>query len=337
MLIIKPDYFDQFHCIADLCPDSCCKEWDVQVDETSADFYRSLTGPLGDRLREVLRDVDGESVMTIIDGRCPMWRTDGLCRIQAELGETALCKTCREFPRLTHDYGDFLELQLELSCPEAARYILAQGRPATVFAETSDAVNPEYDTEAMGVLKATREKALELLFDHSRSIPEALALTLLYGYQAQSELDGAQAQTFDPDAALDSLQGFLKAGTPLEMIGFFKTLEILTPEWKALLQSPAPVSWSDHHRAMAGYLIQRYWLQAVSDYDLYCRVKFIVIACLLVKTLGGDVFRTAQLFSKEIENSIDNLEAILDAAYAHPAFTDDKILGMLLKAAVPVI
>ena len=28
------------------------------------------------------------------------------------------------FPRLTHDYGDFAELGLELSCPEAAKLIL---------------------------------------------------------------------------------------------------------------------------------------------------------------------------------------------------------------------
>ena len=115
------------------------------------------------------------------------------------------------------------------------------------------------------------------------------------------------------------------------MTNFFLSLEVLTPEWKALLQSPAPASWSDHHRALAAYLVQRYWLQAVSDYDLYCRVKFILIACLLVKHLGGDIFRTAQLFSKEIENSINNVEALLDAAYAHPAFTDDKLLGMLLN------
>ena len=59
-------------------------------------------------------------------------------------------------------------------------------------------------------------------------------------------------------------------------------------------------------------------------------MKFIVIACLLVKHLGGDIFTTAQLFSKEIENDPDNVEAILDAAYSHPAFTDDKLLGMLL-------
>jgi len=331
MLITKPDYFDRFQCIADRCPDSCCKEWDVQVDEASAESYRSLSGPLGDRLREVLHTEEGETVMTIIDGRCPMWRDDGLCRIQAELGEGALCKTCREFPRLTHDYGDFLELQLELSCPEAAKFILTQSRPMVVTTETDDSKNAEYDVEAMAVLKTTRETMLDLLFDASKPVEEALALSLLYGYQAQTELDSGETQTFDTDTALDSVREFLKAGNVREMADFFLSLELLTPEWKALLQSPSPVPWTNQHRALAGYLVQRYWLQAVSDYDLYCRVKFIVISCLLVKYLGGDIFRTAQLFSKEIENNIDNVEAILDAAYAHPAFTDDKILGMLLK------
>lgn len=330
MTITKPDYFDRFRCIAGACPDSCCKEWDVQVDEASAALYRSLPGDLGDRLREVLKEEDRETVMTIVDGRCPMWRADGLCRIQAELGEAALCKTCREFPRLTHDYGDFVELGLELSCPEAAKFILTQSRPVTVTEEAPGGQEPEYDEEAMAVLKATRETALDILFDPSHSVPEALALTLLYGYQAQGQLDGDAPQDFQPESALDSVREFAKAGDPREMPDFFLGLELLTPQWKTLLQNPSPVPWNRRHLALAGYLIQRYWLQAVSDYDLYCRVKFLVISCLLVKHLGGDIFRTAQLYSKEIENNIDNVEALLDAAYAHPAFTDDKILGMLL-------
>ena len=255
---------------------------------------------------------------------------EAIGRIQAELGEAALCKTCREFPRLTHDYGDFLELGLELSCPEAAGFILTPSRPITVTEEAEGGQSPEYDPEAMAVLKSTRETALDILFDPGYSVQEALALTLLYGYQAQNQLDGDEAQAFTPDTALESVREFLKPGDPEEITVFFLSLELLTPEWKALLRSPSPAPWSDSHRAMAGYLIQRYWLQAVSDYDLYCRVKFMAIACLLVRHLGGDICRTAQLFSKEIENSIDNVEALLDAAYAHPAFTDDKLLGMLL-------
>ena len=330
MLITKPYYFDAFRCIAGACPDSCCKEWDVQVDDTSAAYYRSLSGSLGDRLREVLSDADGETVMTIIDGRCPMWRTDGLCRIQAELGEAALCKTCREFPRLTHDYGDFIERGLELSCPEAAGMILDAGPARPVTVEVPGGTEPEYDRESMSILKSTRETMLEILSDNARPVEETLVLALFYGMQAQSELDGEDSYPFDPEAAMADGRAFAKAGDWAAVTGFFLELELLTPEWEALLRSPTPGSWSGQHLAMARYLVERYWLQAVSDYDLYSRVKFIVIACLLVRHLGGNSYRTAQLFSKEIENDADNVEAILDGAYAHPAFTDDKLLGLLL-------
>ena len=331
MLISKPNYFDAFRCIGGSCPDSCCKEWGVQVDDISAAYYRSLPGALGDKLRSVLVDEDGETVMTIENGRCPMWRDDGLCRIQAELGEEALCKVCTEFPRLTHDYGDFIERTLELSCPEAARLIFAAQPGPMVTEEVSGDEEAEYDEEAMAVLKSTRDTVLEILADTSRPVQESLALALLYGYQAQAELDGEEAQPFDPNTALESIEEFLKP-TENTLPEFFLTLEILTETWKSRLLSPAPGQWCDGYRNLARYFVERYWLQAVSDYDLYSRVKFAIVSCLLVRQLGGDLQETAQLYSKEIENDADNVDAILDAAYTHPAFTDDKLLSLLINA-----
>ena len=330
MEITKPSYYDAFRCIAGACPDSCCKEWDVQVDADSASRYRAIPGPLGDRLREVLQDVDGQTVMTILEGRCPMWRDDGLCRIQAELGEAALCKTCREFPRLTHDYGDFRQLQLELSCPEAARLILTAPAAPPVREDIPGGEEPEYDLEAMAVLKATRETALEILSDTTRPIGQTLALFLLYGCQAQGELDGGEILPFDGASALEEAKSFAKPSSFREIPRFFSSLEILTPQWQQRLSAPAGEGLPEGLRPLARYLVERYWLQAVSDYDLYCRVKFIVISCLLVGCLGGDLLATAQLYSKEIENNVDNVESLLDAAYGHPAFTDDKLLGLLV-------
>ena len=328
MKTVRPGYFDRFRCTAAACPDSCCKEWEVEVDEETAGRYRRLPGSLGARLRQVLRQEDGRWCMTIEDGRCPMWRQDGLCRIQAELGEAALCKTCREFPRLTHDYGDFVEYGLELSCPEAAKFIL---NPVlgTMLESGQREELPEYDADAMEVLLSTRANMLSILSDFSRPIPEALTLALLYGYQAQGELDGAEAQPFDEAAALEEAKALAKSGDFQEILDFFSGLELLTPEWEAMLRSPKDSPWEVRHLALARYLVGRYWLQAVSDYDLYSRVKFIVLSCLLVKHLGGDILRTAQLFSKEIENDADNVETILDAAYSHPALRDDKLLGLL--------
>ena len=329
MKIRKPVYFDTFRCIAGDCPDSCCKEWDVLVDQDSAAFYRALPGPLGDRLRQVLKEEDGETVMTIIDRRCPMWRADGLCDIQAALGHDALCKTCREFPRLTHDYGDFIEYGLELSCPEAARIILTS--PADMVESEVPGGECEYDEEAMAVLLRTRDAARRLLTDASRPVPHTLAALLLYGYQAQGELDGGEVLPFDADDALEAAAPFARPGDPALMVEFFKELEILTPQWRARLDSPAPGPWTEEYLAIARYFVDRYWLQAVSDYDLVSRVKLAVISCLLIRHLGGSLLATAQQYSKEIENDADNVDSLLDAAYESPAFTDEKLLGWLLK------
>ena len=330
MLIYKSACYDEFHCIASACPDSCCKEWEVLVDETSARRYRSLAGPLGDDLRSVLRTEDGNTYMTISEGRCPMWRQDGLCRIHSELGETALCDTCRAFPRLRHDYGSFQEWGLELSCPEAARLILQTSMLPALVAEIPGGEPGDYDDEAMQSLLSTRRIVRSILEDTSRPIGQTLALVLLYGCQAQSELDGAPGYPFDANAALVDARAMAKPGSVPAILDFFLKLEILTPEWKACLSHPTAHPWDSRTLPLMRYLVDRYWLQAVSDYDLYSRVKFLVVSCLVIRHIPGDFLRRAQLFSKEVENNSENVDALLDAAYSHSAFTDDKILGLLL-------
>ena len=331
MLIYKPAYFDQFCCLAASCPDSCCKEWDVQVDPDSAAFYRNLPGPLGDRLRQVLRD-DPEygTLMAIENGRCPMWQADGLCRIQAELGHDSLCKTCRDFPRLTHDYGDFLEFGLELSCPEAARIILTSPALPNLVEEVPGGDIPDYDRADMEILRATRETALQLLASPAYTVPESLILLLFYGYQVQTILDGGEAPDFVPEEILRTAKELAAPSNSTDLLQFFSDLEILTDTWRHLLQNPQESTWDEMLQNLARYGVERYWLQAISDFDLVARVKMVVVSCLLVKTLGGDPIATAQMYSKEIENNADNVDAILDAAYESPALTDDKLLGLLL-------
>lgn len=331
MRVIKPSYFDSFRCIAGACTDSCCKEWDVLVDPEKAVFYRSLSGDLGDRLRQVLKEEDDAVYMTIENGRCPMWRTDGLCRIQAELGEKALCKTCQDFPRLTHDYGDFLEYGLELSCPEAARIILNTPAPVFVTENIPGGEEPEYDTADMKILLRTRDTARKILADTSRPVGESLELLRIFSCQAQAMLNGCEVPPFEyADFVPDHSRGNAKAEDLQNILNFFKTLEILTPQWRARLDDPAAAPWESQHRTLARYFVDRYWLQAISDFDLVGRVKFAIISCLVVKFLGGDLMETAQIYSKEIENSIENVDAILDAVYENPIFGDGILSGLLL-------
>lgn len=332
MKLYEPEYYRNFHCIASACPDSCCKEWEVDVDEKTAEYYRSLPGPLGEKLRKSLREESYGTVMAIENGRCPMWRADGLCQIQAELGHEALCQVCRDFPRLRHDYGDFAELGLELSCPEAARLIFASQECHLQCHTVPGGEEPEYDPEIMEILLKSRQEVLIFLEKRRYPIQESLAIMLLYGHSVQSALDGGDYTPLDPESCLAEARKYAQLADTRTLFEFFSNLEILTPQWKAKLDAGAVnFSWTDSLRPLLRYGIQRYWLQAVSDYDLVCRVKFIIAACLLVNAMGGKPQETAHLFSKEIENDPDNLEAILDGAYTSPALTDTTLLGLIFQ------
>lgn len=329
MNIIKPHYYDHFRCLADRCPDSCCHEWEVAVDEATAQAYLSLPGDLGDSLRQTLRQREDGYYLEITDGRCPMWRRDGLCQIQHQLGHDALCQTCRDFPRLRHDYGDFMELGLELSCPEAARIILTAPDLPPIRTDVPGSSPPDYDPDTMQVLLATRETALRIL--RSYELPTALSLLLVYGAHAQADVDAGEVSEFDETAALTMLAQ-LPLPTPQPLPDFYTGLEILTDRWRTRLRDPHPLPhWQPEIRAMARCQIRRYWLQAVSDWELASRVKMIVASCLLVKQLGGDVISTAQLYSKEIDNDADNIDAILDGCYTAPALTDTNLLALLAQ------
>lgn len=329
MKLIYPEYYKAFVCIASDCEDSCCKEWEVDVDDASAAFYRQLPGALGNRLQQVLRQEDGCTLMTIENGRCPMWRQDGLCEIQAQHGHEALCETCRQYPRLKHEYGDFTEMDLELSCPEAARLIFS-GSQATVTETVSAPADYQYDTEAMAILQRSRKDILDFWETSPYSLPQKLTVLLLYAHSVQSELDGGDPALLCPEQALANGHSLAQNGDIEAIVKFYVNLEILTPRWKARLDAPKYTQkWDPRLLRFITYGIRRYWLQAVSDYDLICRVKFLICSCLLLRALGGDPVSTAQLWSKEIENDPDNVEALLDGAYTSPAFTDLNLLSLL--------
>ena len=81
-------------------------------------------------------------------------------------------------------------------------------------------------------------KRIQIYADETRPVPESLALALLYGCQAHSQLDGGEACPFDPEAALEEAGALAKDGELDRFFEFFRNLEILTPRWRALLTQP---------------------------------------------------------------------------------------------------
>ena len=135
MLLRIPDFYDSFHCIGSKCPDNCCIGWELDIDDDTYEYYRSVEGPFGDRLRanmqgaEESSDSGAGSFHLQVNGRCPFLNESNLCDICLELGPDALCRICTDYPRYSFEWGDIIEKSLTLSCPEAERLLFLNDIP----------------------------------------------------------------------------------------------------------------------------------------------------------------------------------------------------------------
>ncbi|MBE6944776.1 MAG: hypothetical protein E7459_01645 [Ruminococcaceae bacterium] len=354
MLNIYPEFYDAFHCLAATCPDSCCVSWAVVVDEDAAEHYRRVPGALGEKLREVMEtDEDGDLIFRMEGGRCPFFDADGLCRIQRELGEEGLCQTCFKFPRLTHDYGHFIEHGLTLACPEAARLILTQKGPRKLIQRTDDTPEEEtnLDEDWLSTLQTLRRQLLDELWSADCGEEEALAVCLLHTQWAQDYADGFDPAPFDREAALTAVGGQGgQSGVMEALLQMHRELEILTPQWAELLREAA--QWTDPLpsmpqtgilRPLAEEYLYRYWLQAADDDDLLGRMILLGVNALVVRRLAQvklaktgeltihDLLWLCQLYSKEVEHDEVNREMLLEKLLDDEGLAVDEIAGVCLK------
>ena len=135
---IRPAFYDDFICLADRCRHSCCRGWEIDVDDVSRRRYMAMEGPLGDELRAALQEEAGTwSFRLTAEKDCPFLRPDGLCRLILALGEDALCDICALHPRFFQDIGD-MELAGVGLCCEAAAALLLSGRGELRFLTEDD-------------------------------------------------------------------------------------------------------------------------------------------------------------------------------------------------------
>lgn len=140
MISIYPTFYHTFQCKAHNCQYTCCQKWDVPIDDDTANFYNTLTTPLGEKLRHTMTaDENGYSFVFPEDKpRCPLLTPNGLCQIILELGEDALSDVCRNHPRF-YKYIEDLELcGVGLSCEAAVEGLLAHPNDNILFTIEED-------------------------------------------------------------------------------------------------------------------------------------------------------------------------------------------------------
>ncbi len=318
-----PEYFDRFHCLAGACPDTCCGQWAIVVDDAAKKRYLSVEGPLGEELSKALTEQDGETCMVLKDGRCPLLTKDGLCSIVLEKGEEFLSTTCHTHPRFTEVYGNLSETMLSLSCPEAARLLMEQETPLQFLTTVSDQP-PEptdLDPRLFSLVLESRNLAMALVQDRSRPLSDRLSLFLLFARKLDRRLRRPRAArrllaSFTDADLQDQLLRRLRRlrkdpSYPAFLQRLMEDMEHLSPDFPALLSSLGSVSLSGTEpEQLCVYYLFRWWLKAGCNGHLWRQAAACVVSVLTVSALtspAGNWTEAARLYSKEIEHSEENL------------------------------
>lgn len=296
MILRTPSFYKDFKCIAGDCPDSCCQGWEVDADEQSLEYYKTLTGDIRKRIDSVLdKDEFGNTIFRLAHKkRCPFLNSENLCDMHIAIGAEHTPYTCRMFPRFINDFGGSREMGVSFSCPVASDMMWELTEPMHFVDELND-LPPELneiDAQTYFYLTKARKKAFDIVQDRSLPVNQRLIKLLDFGVEIQQDLEEYQ-----------------EGDNPISFFDVFRNPELINPQWLERVDNGAgkPVSDEVFNENIASYFIFRYFLTAVNDYDVLSKIKMAVIGVLIVTYFGEDSW-TIHLWSKETEHSQYNMD-----------------------------
>ncbi len=297
MKIVTPSFYKDFKCIAGECPDSCCQGWEVDADEESLAYYKTLEGDFAKRIQSVLgKDEFGNVIFRLTPRkRCPFLNDENLCDMHIAIGQRHTPFTCRNFPRFINDFGGTREMGLSFSCPVASEMIWNLKDPLAFDTQVNDSPPTLNNINAQLYFKllGARKTAYEIISNKSKRIGERLCELLDFGTALQNGI-GKYSQG--------------KRGMPF--FDVFINPELINEEWveKVKNHGEKPEFPDDCVcENIAVYFLYRYFLTAVFDGDVLSKVKMAVVGVLIPAYFGNDPW-TLHLWSKETEHSDVNME-----------------------------
>ena len=339
MILRMPRYCSDFKCTADKCTDNCCIGWEIDIDDDTLGYYRSVDGEFGKKLTENINLGETASFKLSKNDRCPFLNDRNLCDIFTELGEEHLCQICTDHPRYFEWFKGVKEGGTGLGCEESARIIITQDRKFT-FMETEipDDDCEDYSDELYDFLCSARERIITHLQNRSLTVSERIADVLSYAEELQYRSDNDDFRL--PDIVRDPER---KLPDSEKLLTFFQELEPLDPgrpdylkhcislyekvknnSDSFLMNTPEMERYLEN---IAVYFIWRYFMKGVFSGEFYSYVFLTAASVTVIRYLcecfylennaltEKDVIRIAKEYSKETEYSDDNVNAVLDFAY----------------------
>lgn len=257
MKITTPFYYKDFKCIAGACTDTCCAGWDVDVDEASYKYYKSVKGSFGKRLKSVMvKSEEGGCTFTLNNGRCPFLNDENLCDLYIALGEENLCDTCAEFPRFINEYGNTREIGIAPSCITAGE-IIFNYKDKLVFENTENDEFPKTynDIDPLTYIQLTsaRKMAYSIVQNRAYTINDRCVLLLEFAKKIQKHLDSERDELIanvvnafkDMDYQQSVLDNAKKKYSGFDDTAYryiykyfdkFKGMEVINPDWFKVLE-----------------------------------------------------------------------------------------------------
>lgn len=280
MIFVYPDFYFDFSCTASRCRHSCCRGWEIDIDEDTLARYDALTGDIGNTVRASIERTPTPHFALTESSDCPFLQADGLCRLILTLGEGSLCDICAEHPRFYNEHPDRIEAGLGLCCEEAVRLLLEKDTPLELIVETDGEV-PE---------PTVRDDIFAILAEQSTPLPKRMdrALTLV----------GAQMPNF----------------TLSQIAELYLGLERLDDEWTGCLErlegsDPLPQPEGMEYERLAEYFVYRHFDEALPQ-SLSFAFLSVRLLCALEKVCPQKLSELVRLYSSEIEYSDENVEKV---------------------------
>lgn len=298
---IRPDYYDDFKCIAGACRHNCCIGWEIDIDDESLRNYQHAAGALGDKLQMQIALEPCAHFVLSAGERCPFLNEDNLCELILQGGEGMLCQICRDHPRFYNEVDGITEKGLGLCCEAAAKLILTKQEPMCLLSD--DGTLPQ-----SGFFKE-RERLFSLLQDRERPLSERVARML--------EWVGARSPIGKTD-----------------WIRVYKGLERLDPAWDTYLSAidrlceEIPAHLETMCEQLLCYFLYRHLSGALDDGLFRERVQFAVLSCYVIVTLcrshsTDELLEVARMYSSEIEYSDENVDILLETLQEYNESGDD--------------
>lgn len=310
MSLYAPFYYNQFFCIADKCRHSCCIGWEIDIDDDTQEYYKTIDGCLGKRLKNNIA-FENETAHFILDKdeRCPFLNKNGLCDIISQLGEEALCQICDDHPRFRNFYSERTEIGVGMCCEAAAQLILSQTEKFSLVCledNGEELLYPEEDE-----LLSVRQQIFEILTDRTQKLEN----------RVQNLLDFCEVS--------------LPQKTLSEWADIYLSLERLDDEWDMLLNQlkrtektqltiPETEVTATAFEQLLCYFIFRHLTDSLDDNKLWERIAFAVQSYCIIRSLCAvhyiknglltieDIAEYSRIYSSEIEYSEDNIERLLE-------------------------